>query len=146
VYSGCSMLNDTHRALLETGRVARLSTASGTAAPHCVPVCYALDGEHILIALDEKPKSVPVHSLRRVRNIAENPRAAFLLDHYSEDWSRLWFLLVESTAGVCELTPPQLALLRRRYPQYQAMRLSQALCLVPTRVVHWQASDGTADR
>lgn len=133
------MLDEVHRTLLESARVARLATASSAGVPHCVPVCYAYDGQHIVIALDEKPKSVPVTSLRRVRNVVENPRAALLLDHYSDDWTRLWFLLVESTAGVCDLTPPQLDALRRRYPQYREMHLSKGIYLRPSRVVYWQA-------
>lgn len=136
-----AVLDPLHKQRLDSARVARLSTASAAGVPHCVPVCYAVDGQRILIALDQKPKTVGVHALRRVRNVLANPRAALLVDRYSDEWTQLWFLLLECEAGLCELTQPQLALLRERYPQYRSMDLGPALYLDPTRVVFWSAID-----
>ena len=49
-------------------RVARLATVDANAAPTLVPVCFAmldLDGElSVVIAIDEKPKSVAGRELR----------------------------------------------------------------------------------
>ena len=60
------MLSDQARSFLERQRVAHLATAEGGGVPHVVPVCFALIGETMYVALDEKPKRVFVRALRRV--------------------------------------------------------------------------------
>ena len=71
-----------------------MATADAEGAPHVVPVCYAFDGSSIYSALDLKPKRVSTHRLKRVRNIAANPRVALVIDDYSEEWSALRYVLV----------------------------------------------------
>ncbi len=75
-------------ALLRDARVGRLATADATGQPLVVPVCYALDadGRHLYSAIDAKPKRT--RQLRRLRNIAANPRVSLVVDEYDEDWSR----------------------------------------------------------
>ena len=68
-----TVLDQDQGAFLVRQRVARLATADGAGKPHAVPVCFALAGASIYIALDEKPKEVPASRLKRVRNILENP-------------------------------------------------------------------------
>ena len=68
-------------------RVARLATADQDGHPHIVPVCYAYDGTHFYIPLDEKPKKVDERKLRRVRNILARHEASLLIDQYDDDWS-----------------------------------------------------------
>ena len=125
------------RTFVEGQRVARLSTAGADGAPHLVPVVFALLGDVIYVAIDEKPKTTL--RLRRLRNIEENPRAALLLDVYDEDWSRLRWVLLRGAASVLEAgtgdpaleARPEdeaerrraLAALRHRYPQYASMAL-----------------------
>jgi len=113
-----------------------------------VPVCYAWGGTAAYIALDAKPKRVAPGLLRRVRNILENPRVALLVDHYSDDWSELRYLLLR---GPASLLPPgddeqQLAiqLLRDRYGQYQHMPIEQHAVIVlrPESVVAWAFAEG----
>jgi len=36
--------------------VARLATVGADGRPHVVPVCFALDGDMLYTAVDEKPK------------------------------------------------------------------------------------------
>ena len=116
-------------ALLASRREGRLSTVSENGEPHVVPVCFVFDDGVIFIALDTKPKKTPVRQLKRVRNILSNPKVAFLVDVYSEDWARLSFLLTHGTASLIE--PEQLehakalALLRAKYPQYRTMPLEE---------------------
>ena len=38
-------------------RVARLATVDPDGRPHVVPICFALDGDTLYTAVDEKPKS-----------------------------------------------------------------------------------------
>src|SRR6266566_6815365 len=108
-------------------RVARLATADASGRPSVVPVCFAWQDSYIYIALDEKPKSVAPRRLKRVRNILENPAVSFLIDHYSEDWSRLSYTLVSGTASLEEPGRPHhtaaIPLLREKYPQYREMAI-----------------------
>lgn len=112
---------DDARQRLATARVARLATVSAAAQPHLVPVTFALDGDTIYTAIDAKPKTTT--RLRRLANIAGHPRVAVLADHYADDWTQLWWSRADGHAAV--LTDPAataapIALLRSRYPQYQA--------------------------
>lgn len=75
---GRGPLDDRARAFLRRRRVAHLATADAAGAPHVVPVCFALAGETVYIAIDRKPKSGA--PLKRLRNIAENPSVALVAD------------------------------------------------------------------
>lgn len=117
------MLDDRERRYLERARVGRLATADADGRPHVVPVCFALVADHIVTPIDEKPKAVAPDSLRRVRDISENPSVALVVDHYTEDWSRLGWLQIRGTASVREPGEPchesAIAALRRKYDQYR---------------------------
>ncbi len=137
---------DDVRGLLERSRSGHLATASADAEPHLIPVVYAMHEAAIWIAIDEKPKTTL--RLRRLRNIEQNPRAALLVDHYDDDWSQLWWVLLR---GAAEVWWPQrwdaaaaeaaIAALRARYPQYLEMSLEERplLRLHPERVTAWSA-------
>jgi len=107
------------RTRFATARIARLATADGQGVPHLVPITFALAGDEILSAVDHKPKRST--ALRRLANLAANPRVAVLVDAYDEDWSRLWWARADGTAEVLHdassLGRVQ-DLLRQRYPQY----------------------------
>ncbi len=132
--------------LLRRARVARLATADRGGRPHVIPVCFAFDGRSIYTAVDEKPKRVAPRRLRRVRNIEVNPRVALVVDHYAEEWRRLWYVLVLGTAAAVGPGKREhaaaVARLRRKYPQYRAMRLEDrpVLRITPRRVVAWSAA------
>lgn len=130
---------------IQQQRVGRLATSDAQGHPTAVPVCYIFDGEHFMIALDEKPKSVDVFRLKRVRNIEARHEATLLIDRYEDDWSRLAYILIY---GKAELVPPQhiwhttaLPLLRTRYVQYQTMALEKLpmIAIIPERVRSWYA-------
>jgi PPOX class probable F420-dependent enzyme len=111
---------DDARQRLVTARVARLASVSAAGQPHLVPVTFAADADTIYTAVDHKPKSTT--RLRRLANIAENPRVTLLADHYADDWTQLWWARADGHAAV--LTSPgdtqaPIALLTARYPQYQ---------------------------
>ena len=120
-------MDDETRAFVVNRRIAHLATASLSARPVVVPVCYAFDGENIYSALDEKPKSTDVRSLERVRNIETNPQVSLVIDEYSEDWSKLVYVLI---SGVAEILEPgqnehsrAVSLLREKYTQYSSMAI-----------------------
>ena len=135
-------------AFVSDARVGRLATSSADGAPHVVPVCFALADGRIYIGLDSKPKSVGALRLRRVRNIRENPKVAFLVDVYDdEDWSRLGFALVSGEATV-DISEDErrgaIAALRAKYPQYERMLADGApvIRITPTGVSAWGAVEG----
>ena len=79
-------------------RVARLATVRPDGRPHVVPVTFVFDGTTIVTAIDHKPKTTT--SLQRLRNIEANPVASVLVDHYDDDWSRLWWLRADGSVRV----------------------------------------------
>lgn len=136
-------LPDWAKRRLGDARVGRLATASAGAEPHVIPVVFALLGTAIYIVIDEKPKSG--RRLLRLRNIDANGRAALLVDHYEDDWDRLWYVLARGPARVFmpndPAHEPALVALRDKYPQYRTMRLDEAemIELRPERWTAWRA-------
>ena len=107
--------------LLRSARHGRLATADAGARPHVIPVCYCFDGKHCYSSVDRKPKSG--RQLRRLRNLAENPRATLLVDHWSEDWSELAWVMVRGRAelvGGGEEFDDAIVRLTEKYPQYRS--------------------------
>ena len=143
-----SVLKPEVAAFLERQRVAHLATASERGRPHVVPVCFAVVGETVYSAIDEKPKRGEPYALRRVRNVLANPRACLVADVYDDrDWSRLGFVLVSGPARLVDAGGDEhtyaLASLRQRYAQYHAMALDERpmLALDIERVVTWGKLD-----
>jgi PPOX class probable F420-dependent enzyme len=99
-------------------RVARLATVDETGAPHLVPIVFAVAGDLVHTAVDAKPKR---HTrLRRLANIAHEPRVSVLVDHYDEDWTLLWWVRADGIARVAAASAAALAALTAKYPQYRA--------------------------
>lgn len=80
--------------------VARLATADPHGVPHAVPVTFVVLDDSLYFAVDHKPKAT--WDLRRLRNIRENPSVTVLVDHYDEDWSRLWWARADGRGEVLE--------------------------------------------
>jgi PPOX class probable F420-dependent enzyme len=104
--------------LFANARVAHLATVDATGAPHLVPLVFALVGDVIHSAVDRKPKRHT--ALRRIANIAHEPRVSVLADHYDDDWTRLWWVRADGDARVLDSSPAGLAALTAKYPQYLA--------------------------
>jgi PPOX class probable F420-dependent enzyme len=103
-------------------RSARMATIAADGAPHLVPIVFALHGDVVYHAVDHKPKRT--RELRRLDNIAAQPRVALLADEYDdEDWTRLWWVRADGAARVldagCEEARRAIELLRERYAQYR---------------------------
>ncbi|HEX6540207.1 MAG TPA: TIGR03668 family PPOX class F420-dependent oxidoreductase [Ktedonobacterales bacterium] len=138
-----AQLTQAEAAFVAEQRVARLASSDAAGHPHVVPVCYIWDGRRFATPLDEKPKRVGDHALKRVRNIEARHEAALIIDRYDDDWARLGYLLAQ---GRADLLPPDdpghadlVARLRERYPQYQAMDLEHRplITLTPDRITAW---------
>jgi PPOX class probable F420-dependent enzyme len=116
------------RKFLRLARVAHLATADVGGSPHNIPLCFWFDDEaRFYFIVDEKPKRVSGKGIKRMRNIAENPHVALLIDEYEEDWSSLAYVLVHGDASIVEDSDEYLLALRNlrdKYPQYRAMALN----------------------
>ena len=141
---GAAGLGDRERAFLRRRRVAHLATADAAGTPHVVPVCFALAGETIYIAIDRKPKSGT--PLKRLRNIAENPSVALCADHYDDtDWSRLCWVMVRGRAELLESGDEHddaQRRLRAKHRQLRAMDLAAlpVIAIRIDRVTGWNAA------
>jgi PPOX class probable F420-dependent enzyme len=106
---------------LASARVARLATTDPDGRPHLVPIVFALDGETLYSAVDRKPKRS--QRLRRIENARVRPDVTVLVDHYEEDWSRLWWTRLRGRARVLDGGDEHdraLELLAEKYPQYRS--------------------------
>jgi PPOX class probable F420-dependent enzyme len=115
--------------------VARLATVTPDGRPHLVPVCFALlatgDGDVIVSGTDEKPKRSL--SLQRLRNVRANPAAALIVDHYEDDWTRVWWVRVDGRGRVLDAGPERDAAidaLREKYVQYDQVGLPGAVLVI----------------
>jgi len=97
--------------------VARLATTDPDGRPHLVPIVFAVDGDTLYSAVDDKPKRS--RTLRRIENARARPDVTILVDHYEEDRRRLWWIRLRGRARVldeCEERERALALLREKVP------------------------------
>ena len=135
------MLSAAERDFVERSRVAHLATADARGAPHVVPVCFVACKNTLYITVDQKPKGAP-RALKRLRNLAENPAAAVVVDRWDEDWTRLGWVMLRGPAVILddgtEHDQAQ-ALLRARYPQYRRMHLTDlpVIAMRIDRVASW---------
>jgi PPOX class probable F420-dependent enzyme len=129
-------------AFVSAQRVGRLATADAQGNPHVVPVCFVVSDGALYVTIDEKPKRASTRPLKRLRNLMENPSAAFVVDRYDEDWTRLGWVMLRGPTDILSDGPEHdraQALLRERYPQYRAMQLKElpVIALRIERVTSW---------
>jgi PPOX class probable F420-dependent enzyme len=131
--------------LLYQSRVARLGTADRAGQPLVVPVCYVFDGRACFSAIDAKPKRLDARRLRRIRNIAENPRVSLTVDRYDEEWSHLCWVIVQGRADILTEGPERAGavdLLLAKYAQYRVMGLDREAATViriaPEKALYWR--------
>jgi PPOX class probable F420-dependent enzyme len=110
------------RARFARAPVARLATVRVDGSPHIVPVCFALapESETAVSIVDDKPKRTT--ALRRLDNVRAHAAVSLLVDHYDDDWTRLWWVRVDGSATVVEGGPEHeraVAWLADKYHQYR---------------------------
>jgi PPOX class probable F420-dependent enzyme len=115
--------------------VLRMATAARDGRPHVVPCTFVIDDSgRIAIGIDNKPKSSA--NLRRLRNIEENPQVSLIVDHYTDDWGRLWWARADGTAAI-ERSGDEHRIhwgqLIGKYPQYHGQVLGGPVILVTVR-------------
>jgi len=119
--------------------VARLAFLDNHDCPRVLPVTYAVAGDAVWSAIDDKPKRVAEPA--RVRYLRRRPEAALCVDRYDDDWSHLaWVQLL----GRVEVLPVDegsagLEALCERYQPYRERRPPGPLLrLEVERALHWR--------
>ena len=98
---------------------------------------FALAGETLYSAVDAKPKRSRV--LRRMENARERPDVTVLVDHYDDDWERLWWVRLRGRARILDggdEAERAIALLADKYDQYRRER--PGLPVLAVDVVEWR--------
>ena len=121
-------------------RVARLATVAPDGRPHLVPIAFAVSGDRVYSAVDDKPKRT--RSLARLANVLTHPEVCLLVDHYDEDWTTLWWVRADGCGRVLPENDPEAsaahALLAARYPQQRGP--GTVLAVDVDRWTGWAAS------
>ena len=125
------------RRRITEARVARLATLDLDGRPHLVPIVFAMAGDTLYSAVDAKPKRS--RTLRRIENARRRPDATVLIDHYDDDWTRLWWVRLRGDARVLdggEEAAHALALLAAKYEQYQ--EAAPGLPVLAVDITEWR--------
>jgi PPOX class probable F420-dependent enzyme len=146
-----SLDREAMRRLVAAARIARLATVDAAGRPHLVPVCFVLDSgddaraggaDRVHIAVDHKPKRGT--ELRRTANLRATGQACLLIDHYDEDWSRLWWVRLDGVGAPLEDADEAaraIDALAAKYPQYREQRPDgQVLRIEVTGYRGWTAT------
>ncbi|GAA3970369.1 pyridoxamine 5'-phosphate oxidase family protein [Gordonia caeni] len=122
---------------------ATLATVHSERGVDAVPVVYAVDDGHVGIPIDlVKPKASS--RLQRERNLAADPRAALLIEHWDAgDWSRLWWVRAELRWVGTESGGRDAVLAQRleeRFARYAGQPFARVLVLRVVQLSGWSAS------
>tara|TARA_R110000787_G_scaffold99778_1_gene204475 strand:+ start:168 stop:629 length:462 start_codon:yes stop_codon:yes gene_type:complete len=136
--------------------VARLATVDATGTPHQVPIVFVWHADRLWSPVDGKAKRGG--PLKRIQNAQSNPAGSLLLDHYDENWSKLWWIRVNVALQVINLESTDfetidqgakaeasraVVALQDKYPQYQTTPVlvepPTLLLMTPTAFNSWQA-------
>ena len=106
-----------------------------------MPIVFAVEGDMLYSAVDRKPKRST--TLRRIENARARPDVTILVDHYEDDWSRLWWIRLRGRARVLDSGEEHdraLTLLTEKYPQYRSEPPEGPVLAVDiTEVREWSA-------
>lgn len=130
------------RQRIKTALVARLATVGPDGRPHIVPITFASADGVLFFAVDQKPKKT--RDLQRLRNIAANPAVSVLVDHYEDDWTKLWWVRIDGIARIVERGPEldeAIGKLSARYEQYRLNRPPGPVVAIKVeRMTSWSAA------
>ena len=109
-----------------------------------VPVVYVLDADgYVGVPVDRVKPKASLH-LQRERNLAADPRATLLVEHWDRlDWSQLWWVRAElrwQSDAATDRAAALAAALAGRYPQYRDQPFARVLVLRVVGVSGWAAS------
>ena len=123
-------------------RSATLGTTDRAGRAHLVPIVFAHRDDVVYTAIDAKPKTTL--RLRRIRNIELNPQVSVLVDHYEDDWDRLWWIRLDGVARIVSdgpLRETALEMLTEKYSVYADQPPpGPAIVITVERIRSWSAS------
>lgn len=143
------MIDDTRiKEIVEKARVARLATVDSECKPHLIPVVFVFDNNSYFIPIDEKHKRSTPEKLRRTKNIRQNSNVVLLIDEYNEDWTKLYFIMIQGNAliiGGKKLEQNEKVLLEKvhrllyeKYLQYEKIGVGGYVIMIdPKKVISW---------
>jgi len=145
------VINDTYfKTIIDKARVARLATVDTEFKPHLIPVVFVFDNGRYFIPIDEKTKRSRPEKLKRAKNIQQNPNVALLVDEYNEDWTKLFFIMIQGKACIIGgkeleqqndllLLEKAQKLLSDKYLQYQKTGIGEyVIMIIPQKVITWK--------
>jgi PPOX class probable F420-dependent enzyme len=145
------VINDTYfKTIIDKARVARLATVDTEFKPHLIPVVFVFDNGRYFIPIDEKTKRSRPEKLKRAKNIQQNPNVALLIDEYNEDWTELFFIMIQGKACIIGgkeleqqndllLLEKAQKLLSDKYLQYQKTGIGEyVIMIIPQKVITWK--------
>ena len=121
--------------------MARLAFLDAGDRPRVLPVTFAVAGDAVWSAIDEKPKLRPEPA--RVRYLRRRPEAALCVDVYDDDWSRLAWVQLLGRVGVLPVEEggEGLDALAAKYAPYRERRPPGPLLrLQVERALHWRSA------
>jgi PPOX class probable F420-dependent enzyme len=135
------------RRRLGDARVGRLATADAGGVPQVVPFVFALDGDALYWAVDEKPKRS--REIKRLANIAANPNVEVVVDRYTERWDRLWWVRAAGAARIVQEEAEEaraIALLVAKYRQYRKQPpQGPVVAIEVARLSWWEGGSAAQD-
>ena len=129
------------RELLATERVARLAYRDDADRPRVLPVTFAVAGDAVWSAIDDKPKRTAEPA--RLAYLRRRPEAALLVDVYDDDWTKLAWVQLLGRVDVLavESAPEAMAALAAKYEPYvRQAPPGPLLRLAVKRTLHWRAA------
>ena len=121
--------------------MARLGTLNDAGGIDLVPFTFAALDDHTLVsAVDHKPKRTT--QLRRLANVRARPSVTVLVDHYDEDWTRLWWVRARGVAEVFDQpATAHVDALVAKYVQYRDRPpAGPAMVIRVTELTGWDAA------
>jgi hypothetical protein len=128
--------------LLDGAERGVLGTVHSERGVDAVPVCFVSEGWRVAVPVDTvKPKGSV--DLQRAENLAADPRAVLLCDHWdAADWSQLWWVRASLVRlDVNTLTRDRLeSLLSQKYPQYRDRPFADLLTFRAVGLSGWSGT------
>lgn len=115
-----------------------MTTVDPDGYPHSVPVIFAIDDNDLVTPIDRKPKTGK--KLRRLLNLERDPRATFLADKWSEEWTELAWVMIRGRASLqpSDRSVSEVEAIIARYPEYRdTLEGSDVIRIVPERISWW---------
>jgi len=104
-----------------------------------VPVVWVFAGDRITIPVDAiKAKSGA--RLQRLANLDADDRGVLLVDHYDDDWSRLWWVRVHGRAVEAVPSGEELDALAAAFPAYRSRgAVTKTIVMAVDTITGWAA-------